>query len=105
MRHRSTQFQERIRIERDLINRINHTTFPHPIHGVTLHAIRKWADENSIAGMPKPKIDQIVSVLHELVVRLKLDADKSRVVFDSSNIELDVKQDMAKLEALIVSMD
>ena len=68
-----------------------------PLAGLTSSAIRAWAGQSSLHAQPQT----VLSLLVEISMRLSIDADKSKQVFDSKPVPNSLVELTNELENLL----
>jgi len=98
MQTRSDNFQQRVSIERKLLQLIN-TRFGTvgQLPGLSMAAIDHWEMQNTAF----PNREKIVSLLKEFSMRLNVEADKSKQVFDSMPVPNSLNELASEIEDLL----
>jgi hypothetical protein len=98
MQTRSHNFLQRVAIERRVLQLVNkHGIGVVPLAGLTHPAIHRWADQFCLDSRPQAEI----ALLVEISMRLRVDADKSKQVFDSKPVPNSLVELADELEVLL----
>ena len=102
--NRASLFQQRLSIERKLIRCVNELDPEKSLAGLNSQNIKAWSEKMRASGIDLLVVAKIEKILLDVVVRLKLDADKSRVVFDDTdplNEGMNANEEIAMLTDLV----
>jgi len=98
MQTRSENFQQRVSIERRVLQLINtHRYSKIKLPGLSMAAINCWEKQND----ELLQREKVVSLLREFSARLNVEADKSKQVFDSIPVPNSLAMLAGELEELL----
>ncbi|MDN7892969.1 hypothetical protein QZM93_30640 [Burkholderia cepacia] len=81
------RFRERVEVEREVLQLINKPRFaPVELCGLTSNSIASWASAIEKNGLPRHTANGLEQTLREISERCRLNADKSRDVFEGDEL-------------------
>lgn len=81
------RFRDRVAVEREVLHLVNRPLFaPAELCGLTTNAIGSWARVVARSGLSRQTVDSLEQTLLEISGRCRLNADKSRDVFEDGEL-------------------
>ncbi|VWB98306.1 hypothetical protein BPS26883_04756 [Burkholderia pseudomultivorans] len=81
------RFRDRVAVEREVLHLVNRPLFgPTELCGLTANAIGSWARAVAKSGLSQRVVDDLEQALLEISGRCRLNADKSRDVFEDGEL-------------------
>jgi hypothetical protein len=95
---RNTRFVERVRYERAALACVNNTFLNAPALGaLSSPAISTWYD-NAVKSSERVRVESVCALLRELCIRLDIQANNSREVFQSVKVTPDTDSLLVRLK-------
>ena len=100
MASRSERFRARVKLEREVLRHLNSEWKGPKLMGLSRDGISLWRTSNVAAGCEPDSVDNVARILTDIAIKLRIEADSSRTVFDEAVFETSLEPELEQIRAI-----